>query len=267
MKPAIWVLVALTLVGEARAGFLIVGAPAITSWNNDVQTKLTGTGLLSGPIDIFDARVGTPTLSKLQGYDAVLVFSDAGFNNSTTLGNNLADYVDGGGGVVVMTFANASVPLGGRWATQNYDPIEPLSQSQNTPLILGTIYDPMHPVLTNVNSFSGGSSSYHGTGSLNSGAIRIADWSNGRPLIAEFNKFSGSVVSLNFYAPSSDARSDFWNASTDGDILMANALNYTAGNFNVSVVPVPSSIALFGSGAFTFAGYFGLWRRNRHVPV
>ena len=32
------------------------------------------------------------------------------------------------------------------------------------------------------------------------------------------------VVGLNFFPPSSDAQATFWDASTDGDILMANAL-------------------------------------------
>src|SRR5690606_2797959 len=104
-------------------------------------------------------RYGTPDLGTLQGYDAVLVFSDALFQNSTLLGDNLADFVDGGGGVVTMVFANASIPIGGRWASQNYDPLEPASQSEGTELTLGTIYDSNHLILNGVNAFSGGSSS------------------------------------------------------------------------------------------------------------
>jgi len=37
---------------------------------------------------------------------------------------------------------------------------------------------------------------------------------------------------LNMYPPSSDAIGMFWRSSTDGAILMANAMRYTA-----SVVP------------------------------
>ena len=47
----------------------------------------------------------TPTLATLQQYSAVLVYSNCAFNNSAALGDVLADYVDGGGHVVVATFS------------------------------------------------------------------------------------------------------------------------------------------------------------------
>jgi len=39
---------------------------------------------------------------------------------------------------------------------------------------------------------------------------------------------SARRVDLGFFPPSSDVRSDFWNAGTDGDILMANALDWVS---------------------------------------
>ena len=51
-------------------------------------------------VDLFDALAGTPTLAQLQQYDIVVPFSNSPFLDSDTLGNNLADYVDGGGIVV-----------------------------------------------------------------------------------------------------------------------------------------------------------------------
>ena len=36
--------------------------------------------------------------------------------------------------------------------------------------------------------------------------------------------FAARIVGLNFFPPSSDARGDYWNTSTDGGVLMANAL-------------------------------------------
>ena len=38
----------------------------------------------------------------------------------------------------------------------------------------------------------------------------------------------GRIVGLNLYPPSSDARSDLWDSSTDGALLMANALLWAA---------------------------------------
>ena len=52
-----------------------------------------------------DGSAMTPSLPQLSSYDAVLVFtSGVGFLDNVTLGDNLADYVDNWGGVVVGTF-------------------------------------------------------------------------------------------------------------------------------------------------------------------
>ena len=216
-----------------RADVLVIGAAADPTWNNDVQSKIAGTGLIAGNVDTFNGALSTPTLATLHSYDAVLVFSDAPFADANTLGNVLADYVDGGGGVVQATFTfltSTGYDLGGRWRTQNYNVWQPGSQNSPGGLTLGTIYVPNHPILVGVNSFNGGTSSYHNTvGSLHPSATAIADWSNGRHLIAVNNvSFVGAVAGLNFYPPSSDARGDFWVSSTDGDLLMANALNFVS---------------------------------------
>ena len=55
--------------------------------------------------DLFDASAGTPSLALLQQYDIVVPFSQTQFNNTTTIGNNLADYVDGGGIVIQFGLA------------------------------------------------------------------------------------------------------------------------------------------------------------------
>ena len=58
-------------------------------------------------VDLFNAGSVTPTLGQLQQYQIVVPLSNigaAGFLDATTLGNNLADYVDGGGVVVQHGF-------------------------------------------------------------------------------------------------------------------------------------------------------------------
>src|SRR5690349_15806099 len=55
-------------------------------------------------VDLFDGQAGTPTLAQLQQYTVVVPMSNFPFADSTTLGNNLADYLDGGGIVVAQTF-------------------------------------------------------------------------------------------------------------------------------------------------------------------
>ena len=76
-------------------------------------------------VDLFDASSGTPTLAQLQQYQIVVPFSNTPFLDSDTLGNNLADYVDGGGIVVQYGFSSTARPAVrsqwpmGKWQLQS----------------------------------------------------------------------------------------------------------------------------------------------------
>ena len=210
----------------------VYGAPNSTSWQNDVVAKLQATGQFDSVANVLVSGT-TPSVASMSQYDAILVYSDGvGFQNPTAIGNNLADYIDGGGGVVISTFSmhsvSSSITIQGRIRTGGYIPMTFASQQQPSGLTM--VKDvPTHPILSGVGSFTGGSSSYHHTNAVVSGATQVAHWSNNRPLVAEWvPDGSGTVVALNFYPPSSSARSDFWVASTDGDTLMANALTFAA---------------------------------------
>ena len=77
-------------------------------------------------VDFFNARSGTPTLALMQQYSIVVTFSNATYANSTLLGNNLADYLDGGGVVVAVTYAfvsgSTNFSIRGRWLSGGYSP-------------------------------------------------------------------------------------------------------------------------------------------------
>src|SRR5262249_22039984 len=74
-----------------------------------VKSALASSPLLTGvTIDTFNSYTGTPTLAQLQQYDAVLNFTNYPPTNPSALGNVLADYVDGGGGLVLATFSFSS---------------------------------------------------------------------------------------------------------------------------------------------------------------
>src|SRR5206468_758837 len=92
--------------GGAVAAVAVFGAPGGDSWNEDVRMKISASAVF-GDVEAFLVKSGhpVPTLQNLEAYGAVLVYSDASFNDSQALGNVLADYVDGGGGVVLATFA------------------------------------------------------------------------------------------------------------------------------------------------------------------
>ena len=219
------------LKAQSQSNVLIVAASTYTS---DVQAKLNATGLF-GKVDVFDANSGTPSLATLSGYQSVLVFSDEGFYNSTTLGNNLASYANAGGGVVTATFTfypNSAYYVGGNFAT-TYQVIIPANGfTAGSTQTLGTVFYPNNPTIKGITNFNGGTSSYRNTStSLTLGSYVVANWNDGLPLVVVKNNVGPANVNrvdLNFYPPSSDIRSDFWVSSTQGASLMAKALQYVS---------------------------------------
>ncbi len=214
--------------GGEPSGDVLIAASASSGqpWIDDVKEKIESTGMVPGNIDTMDIALGIPSLSDLLNYGAVLVFTDApGAADPIGFGDNLADYVDAGGGVVLQTFY-WNLGNGGRFITDGYSPLNTGGQTQNNPMGIGTVHEPGHPVLAGVVSFDGGTSSYHNIGDVAPGAIAIADWEDGRPFAAEMPGFDGRIIGLNFFAPSIDVRDDFWDTASDGALLMANAVNH-----------------------------------------
>ena len=222
---------------------VLIAAAASSTWVSEVQSKLVATGQFSS-VQTYITSTGTPTLAYLQTFNAVMVFTDGGCQDPTTFGNNLALYIDGGGGVVSTTFDDASVPIQGNFNTNTYRVLLPASQTQGTMHTMGTIYLSAHPIMSGVTSFNGGTSSYMSTSTtLTAGSYRIADYDNGAPLITAkecVGPMNARRADLNFYPPSIDSRSDFWNTATDGAKIMANALTWVS--VNASTVPVIGSI-------------------------
>ena len=213
----------------------------IPSWPGDVVSKISGTGLFSA-VDNIDVTTTTPSVATLSQYAAVFVYSDAGFADAATLGNNLATYVSGGGGVVLAVCALGSVDLGGNFASGGYMPVNGGGLQSGTVLTL--VKDlPSNPILTGVTSFNGGTSSYFNAVSIVSGATLVAHWNNGYPLVVTKPSGSGTVVALNFYPVSSDMRSDFWPSSTSGARLMANALSYASGAYSNPITTITTEPA------------------------
>jgi len=220
---------------------------------SDVEQKVLGTGKI-GSVAKYNVYSGpVPSLSELQGYDAVLVWGGGnpwGSTVSEALGNVLADYVDGGGGVVVATFSLGSGLgswlLKGRFDDAAYQCLEPMTNQTGGHQTLGTIHQPGHPILADVSTFDGGSSSYRVDTHPVVGAELVADWTDGLPLIATKDLGFARRADLNFYPASSDVRSDFWDASTDGDEIMANALAWVAGSvgptIDIEAVPNPATV-------------------------
>lgn len=205
----------------------VLGASSATQLQ-DVVNTLTGDPRIASVTGIMITTV-TPTVPELLAFDAVLVYTNSTPQSSVSLGDNLADYVDAGRGVVATMFAvRASVAnrtIEGRFLTDNYYCIERSVGSSTTGnATLGTIHVPGHPILDGVATFDGGSSSFRTPAPITANAVRIADWSTGQVLIAERTDLLGGRVDLGFFAVSQLASSGSWLPSTDGGKILRNSV-------------------------------------------
>ncbi len=217
---------------EAKPTVGLLNANASASWDADTRDKLMATGGFADVVVLPESGCGaaTPTLQDLEQYDAVAVWNDCGFQEPQALGDVLADYVDGGGHVVVAAFAGAD-SIRGRFSTEGYSAVVSSGGGEGGRAHL-VADDADDPLLAGVGSFDGGGSSYRIPVAPAEGSTVVAHWSTGEPLVVRGAK----SIYLNFFPPSSDVRGDFWDASTDGTRLLANALNATL----APVVKAPS---------------------------
>ena len=94
---------------------LLLRSDSDTSWANVVKKGLDVSGNFAS-VDTFNAASNLPSLSFLQNYHAILVWSTGtGFSSPVDFGNLLADYWDAGGVVVVAMFACHRSRIQGRF--------------------------------------------------------------------------------------------------------------------------------------------------------
>src|SRR5690606_2203551 len=123
--------------------------------------------------------------------------------------------------------------LQGRWQTGGYEVVPAASGNASGFATLGTVLDPLHPVMQGVASFSGGNSAFRPTTTaLTAGSTLIAQWSDGKTLVAEGT--TSQRIDLGFFPPSSNCSSTWWDFTTDGAELVKNALVYVAGGGGTS---------------------------------
>jgi hypothetical protein len=240
------------LAGDALPRVVIVAAATNTANAQgeprftDPRDKLVATGLFSA-VDIINATgigdgVGTPPLETLLEYDAVLTWSNTSFEDAVSMGNVLADYVDAGGGVVVGVFANTSTNaarfLQGRWNSEPGYIAIPQNGGfvDGTAAGLGEVLVPGHPILDGVNSFFnnapiGSNGQPFGAWrvaepGLTEGSTLVARWTTGETLIAIAP--NPRVVEIGFHPVSNAVNAGYWDQTTDGGLIMANALLFAA---------------------------------------
>lgn len=226
---------------------VVVGATSRAAALADVATQINGTGAF-GRVVTIDATSSTPALSALQPFDAALVFTDdVPFADPVTLGNTLAAYADQGGGVVLA--GNVFVPgfdVQGRFADQRYAPVTSNGRPVRGEESRLEFVRPSDPSVRFVVRVYGGFDSPHVEGlSLYPGTVLVATWSDGdgatpadaqEPFVAtRFSATRGSTVALNFHPVSDNALAGHWKDATDGEVLMASALLFSAKDAPVCV--------------------------------
>ncbi len=208
---------------------LVVCADLASNCAN-VQSTLNSTAAFS-LVDTFDAVSGTPNVLQLAAYHAVLVygnFPDYGFADPVLLGDRLAAFHDQGGGVVVANYANDNGMLLGAYGTPdsgyallNYsqgDYIGPLDS-------LGEVLEPLSPLMAGV-AFLNATAAWRSMAPIIAGrAVVVARWGNGDPLVLRGKRGARTLVELNFFPPSSSAKSSYWTG--DGALLLRNGLKYS----------------------------------------
>ncbi|MFH0816315.1 MAG: DUF2341 domain-containing protein [Methanobacteriota archaeon] len=137
--------------------------------------------------------------------------------NCVALGDVLADYVDGGGKLVILAFAwwsdDGQYSLSGRIVTDAYGPfLSEDGHNHYSTSSLGT-YDASHPLMQGVTTAS---DYYRDYVSLATGATLVASWDDGE----EFVAVKGNIIGINSHMGSA--------SSYGGDMgqLLHNVVNY-----------------------------------------
>jgi len=192
------------------------------SGSNDFSAM--SSALLALGINSVTVIYGDPTLPTLDelwdNYDGVLY----GLNTFLTgitgdqVGDFLADYVDGGGKLIMTSPTNATgytnLPIGGRFLNDGYYPVSTGSANFNT-INLGD-FDPDHPIMDGVTSASGGLTV---SCSLATDAELVASWSDGTVFVGT-KTITNPVVQVNVFIAASGY------VTGDVDLVIFNAFNW-----------------------------------------
>ena len=166
------------------------------------------------------------------------LFSNCDYLDGTTLGDNLADYLDAGGVVVGFNFDwfASSTAIQGRWLTGSYTPFDIGTTFNFANGTLGTCtFSPLCNGVTTLNAF------FRMTLTVAPGATQAATWNDGTPLMA----YKGRAVGVSAYV--GDA-SDNWSGQFARVIMNAGSFPLPCGT------PTPTATATCGVYAISQIG-------------
>jgi hypothetical protein len=244
---------------------LIVVSDYGTYEADEVRDSLLSYGV-ADVVDYYDGQNGTPTVADLEPYDCVMAWSNYTFQNAAALGDNLADYVDGGGAVVLSMFSFYSGwAMQGRIMTAGYSPWPMSSQGGYSTQNLGW-FDPTHPVMDGVTT----GSAYFWCGVVEQGNVEdIAHYGNDAKLAAVSADNPVGALNLAYGASYAQWTGDFMK-------MLGNMMLYVTGGGPVVTMKCQTLSPVFCrgknfyfkltvknntednvSGTLTFTGYAG----------
>lgn len=216
-----------------------------------LQTSLQATKAFA-VVDLVDCSANTPTPQQLKTYDAVFT-ADAffGYADPNTLGDNLAGYVDIGGGVVAAMNAFDGLDglaIGGKWAAGGYGCVLPNGMNGMTMNAASLKMAPNEPQSPLVVGVGGINTANRGDGTINKakGAVSVWDFQDGVPGVCRMSVNGHPRVDLNFgYSLGAVMETKPGDAVT----LAKNALLFVSGGFN-PLSGMPNPVAFPDTGTF-----------------
>jgi hypothetical protein len=246
------------VIGTAGRASADISVAIVDSDPGDAPvSQLMATGLFSSVTEV-SAYYGTPTLAQLQGYNAILMYTNYEPADRTALGNVLAQYVNGGGGLVLATYSFSSFwAIGGQIMTTGYSPLTNVG-------VDGTVSGHLvaapgqagNPIFNGVNLstlsyFNNVNFAHPG---LSTGATLLATDGSGTNMIAV--NATGKIYADNLFPGANVGQSQAFYQ------LLGNQLVQSAGG--VQPTPEPSTMALAAMGAVGLIGYL---RRKRLATI
>ncbi len=191
-------------------GYYVNSLPEILVLHADSVSSLdfAMTGLSGYSPVYLDASVSTPAITDINSYPLLVLMNNWNYMDPTSLGDVLADYLDGGGRILQLAHSFSSgVGVLGRFNSSGYSPVWGSVTNVNR------TYDGLsvHSIMTGVTSFN---PQYAQTVTLTPGAELLASYNDGQPMLA----LKGSVVALNAYVG--------FNVVGDLGTIITNAVNY-----------------------------------------
>lgn len=220
----------LSFVAAAAATTVGIWSGASGAVSYDLQLKLMTSGQFAA-VDVHDLNSEAPTLSTLEAYDVVWVFSTSPYHDPDDLGDALADYMDAGGGVVVAPYLLTADLLDGRFADEGYAPFVAAEGTQMSGGYAWLVADDAnHPILAGVTAANAGSgSNVQGVPGVASGATLVAHWDSGGAAVG-VRETPGRCAFVTLVPASSDAYETYYDVETDVPQLLVNVTAWAAGD-------------------------------------